>query len=166
MKQNTTPVVKVINGVHTFTNLNPDAKYFGLSEDDFYHLCLQLLNVVSSQCEHGRYPVRQLLEEAKAAEYEDGEKASEQICDVLMPDGCLVKDTLARLMTFLPNKADRRAVLHGGLLSEDDFFRMDVEDERYTGNYFDYDVDHRFSWSLNGMFFFEYAYDFEVANGI
>ncbi|HBI9931173.1 TPA: hypothetical protein LAL36_004347 [Escherichia coli] len=71
MKQNTTPVVKVINGVHTFTNLNPDG-------------------------------------------------------DV----------------------------------------SMDVEDTKYSGAYFDYDVDHQFTWTLNAMDFFEYAYDYEVVNGI
>lgn len=159
--------MQVINDTYTFTDLNPDAEHFGLSEDEYYHLCLQLCEVVSHQCECGRYPVRQLLEEAKAANYADGEEASRQICDVLMPDGCFVKSTILDLMTFLPDKADRKAVLQNGcLLSEDVFFRDDVEDERYNGCFFDYTTDHYFTWSLNAMFFFAFAYDYEIAHGI
>lgn len=154
------------NTNYTFKNLNPDAEHFGLSEDDYYHLCLQLLEVVCSY-EGGRYRPRELLETAKANGFEDGEKASEQICDVLMPDGVPVRDTLAMLKSFLPDKADRRAVLQVGyLLSEDVFFRDDVEDERYYGCFFDYTTDHHFTWSLNAMFFFGFAYDYEIANGI
>lgn len=166
-RKNTTPVVKIVNGVYTFKNLNPDAEHFGLSEDDYYHLCLQLCEVVSQQCECGRYPVRQLLEEAKAAGYADGEEASRQICDVLMPDSCLVKSTILNLMPFLLDKADRKAVLQSGyLLVEDTFFRDDVEDERYQGCFFDYTTDHYFTWSLSAMFFFEFAYEYEIAHGI
>lgn len=160
------PTVSVINGVYTFTDLNDDLPYFGLSEDDYYQLCLNILAVVFSY-EGGRYHPRELLETAKADGFENGEMASCQICDLLMPDGCLVKNTLARLKVFLPNKADRRAVLQVGyLLSEDVFFRDDVEDERYYGCFFDYTTDHQFTWSLTGTRFFEFAYDYEIAHGI
>ncbi|ENF5895287.1 hypothetical protein ABR028_004619 [Escherichia coli] len=47
--KNSYPVVEVINGVYTFKNLNPEIEHFGLWDNDYYHLCLNLLEVV------GRY---------------------------------------------------------------------------------------------------------------
>ncbi|HBE2986452.1 TPA: hypothetical protein KL481_004516 [Escherichia coli] len=156
----------MINGNYTFKNLNPDAERFGLSEDDYYQLCLQLLEVVCNVgYEGGRYRPRELLETAKADGFEDGEMASCQICDLLMPDGCLVKDTLAMLKDFLPDKADRRAVLTH-MLTEDFFAPVDVEDEKYIGCWFNYNDWQQFTWSLTGTLFFEYAYDYEVIHGI
>lgn len=172
MKQNTQPVVKIVNGVYTFKNLNPDAEHFGLSEDDYYHLCLQLCEVV------GRYQgegfIRSALEDAKAdPEITNGDEAASTCDGELIWIGCNVKDDLRELKKFLPDKADRRSVLwnRGGwsysqLIFPDGDVSMDVEDPRYSGCYFDYDVDHQFTWTLNATEFFAWVYDYEVYNGI
>lgn len=152
------------NTNYTFKNLNPDAERFGLSEDDYYQLCLQLLEVVFSY-EGGRYRPRAMLEELKGAGFEDGEMAACHYCDLLMPDNVPVRDTLAMLREFLPDKADRRAVLTH-MLTEDFFAPVDVEDEKYIGCWFNYNNCHYFEWSLTGTLFFEYAYDYEVIHGI
>lgn len=172
MKQNKTPVVKIVNGVYTFSNLNPDAEHFGLSEDDYYHLCLQLCEVV------GRYQgegfIRSALEDAKAdPEITNGDEAASTCDGELIWIGCSVKDDLQELKKFLPDKADRRTILWNNwagtgsqLIFPDGDVSMDVEDPRYSGCYFDYDVDHQFTWTLNATEFFAWAYDYEVACGI
>ena len=169
-RKNKTPVVKIVNGVYTFSNLNPDAEHFGLSEDDYYQLCLQICDVV------GRYQssdfIRDALEAAKAIpEIEEGWQAADYFVDELIWIGCFVKRDLLELKKFLPDKADRKTVLwcdgpNSQLIFPDGDVSMDVEDPRYSGCYFDYDVDHQFTWSLNAMFFFEFAYDYEIAHGI
>ena len=169
-RKNTQPVVKIVNGVYTFSNLNPDAEHFGLSEDDYYHLCLQLCEVV------GRYQgegfIRNALEDAKAdPEITNGYEASSTCDGELIWIGCNVKDDLQELKKFLPDKADRKTVLwcdgpNSQLIFPDGDVSMDVEDPRYSGCYFDYDVDHQFTWTLNGCDFFDFAYNYERAHDI
>ncbi|HCJ5532807.1 TPA: hypothetical protein NUW95_004906 [Escherichia coli] len=172
MKQNTTPVVKIVNGVYTFTDLNPDALLFGLSEDGCYHLCLQLCDVV------GRYQSRDFIREAlnfckSDPKIEEGWQAADHFVGELIWIGCNVKEDLKDLRKFLPNKADRRTVLWNEwpdtcsqLIFPDGDVSMDVEDTCYSGYYFDYDVDHEFSWTLNATAFFAWAYDYEVIHNI
>lgn len=167
------PIVSVINGNYTFKNLNPDALLFGLSEDEYYHLCLQLCDVV------GRYQgegfIRSALEAAKAdPEITNGDEAASTCDGELIWIGCNVKNDLRELKKFLPDKADRRVVLWNEdnwpipcqLIFPDGDVSMDVEDTRYSGCYFDYDVDHQFTWTLNATDFFAWAYDYEVVHGI
>lgn len=163
------PTVEVINGVYIFKDLNPDALLFGLSEDDFYHLCLQLCDVV------GRYQgdgfIRSALEDAKAdPEITDGDEAASTCDGELIWIGCNVKSDLRELKKFLPDKADRRTILwnewYSQLIFPDGDVSMDVEDPRYSGCYFDYDVDHQFTWTLNVTDFFAWAYDYEAYYGI
>lgn len=170
MNQNKTPVVKIVNGVYTFSNLNPDAEHFGLSEDDYYQLCLLLCEVVGGYQYHGF--VRNALEDAKTdPEITDGYEAASTCDGELIWIGCNVKNDLRDLKKFLPEKADRKTVLwcdgpNDQLIFPDGALSMDVEDPRYSGCYFDYDEDHEFSWTLNGCDFFGFAYDYEIAHGI
>ena len=169
-RKNTTPVVKIVNGVYTFSNLNPDAEHFGLSEDDYYHLCLQLCEVV------GRYQgggfIRSALDVVKQdPDIKEGWQAADEYTDELIWIGCFVKRDLLELKKFLPDKADRKTVLwcdgpNVQLIFPDGDVSMDVEDPRYSGCYFDYDVDHQFTWTLNGCDFFAFAYDYERAHSI
>ena len=166
MKQNTQPVVKIVNGVYTFKNLNPNKARFGLKEDDYYQLCLLLCDLVGWYQHKGNF-MRDLLENLK----QDGGilfgmEAVSEASDVLFWSGCFVKDDLRELKKFLPNKADRRVVLLGGLLDFDGFFRMDVEEDHYSGKYFDFDDQHNFSWTLQVDKFFEFVYDYERAHSI
>lgn len=156
--------------VYTFTDLNPELPYFGLSEDEYYQLCLLLCGIVGSYQSNDF--VRDALEAAKAIpEIEEGWQAAEFFNNELIWIGCNVKEDLKELRKFLPNKADRRAVLwnwpnNDQLIFPDGDVSMDVEDTRYSGCYFDYDVDHQFTWTLNATDFFAWAYDYEVAHGI
>lgn len=153
-----------------FTNLNPDLPNFGLSEDGYYHLCLSLLDIVGDY----QYPgfIREALNLCKVdPEIKESWQASDTCLQWLVWEGCVVKHDLREMRKFLPNKADRKAImsysdknvslLNGGLE-----LTMGVEDEAYQGEFFDYDVNHEFTWTLNGCGFFESAYDYEIANGI
>lgn len=164
------PTVSVINGVYTFTYLNPEMDRFGLSEGEYYQLCLLLCGIV------GGYQSSDFIREAlnlckSDPKIEEGWQAAEFFNGELIWIGCNVKEDLKDLRKFLPNKADRRAVLwnwpnNDQLIFPDGDVSMDVEDTKYSGAYFDYDVDHEFSWTLNATDFFAWAYDYEIAHGI
>lgn len=159
------PVVEVINGVYTFKNLRPEIEHFGLWDNDYYHLCLQLLEIV------GRYQysgfIREALDVCKADKnITNGEEAAESALEWLIWEGCIVKWDLLAMRDFLPNKADRKAIFSWD--SPDCFLYSDGElwiegiDEDHEGQYFNYDGDNQFSWTLSGMDYFAFAYDYEV----
>lgn len=159
------PVVEVINGVYTFKNLNPEIEHFGLWDNDYYQLCLQLLEVV------GRYQysgfIRKALDLCKADKnITNGEEAAESALEWLIWEGCVVKWDLRAMRDFLPNKADRKAIFSWD--SPDCFLYSDGElwiegvDEDHEGEFFNYDEEHQFSWTLSGMDYFAFAYDYEI----
>lgn len=163
------PVVEVINGIHTFKNLNPEIEHFGLWDDDYYHLCLSLLSIVGGY--QNRFFIREALNVCKAdPEIEEGWQAADRFLEELIWEGCVVKDDLREMRQFLPDKADRKAIFCWD--SPDCFLYSDGElwiegiDEDHEGQYFNYDEEHQFSWTLSGMDYFAFAYDYEIAHGI
>ena len=156
--------------VYTFTDLNPELPYYGLSEDDYYQFCLRLLEIVGGYQYYGF--IRAALEYLKNdPDIEDGDEAASAQINELLWEGCNVKTDLRDLRKILPNKADRRLILWGNeindsLLWPDGELWIPAIDEDHCGEFFNYDEDRLFSWTLSGIEFFSFVYNYEVTHGI
>lgn len=156
--------------VYTFTDLNPELPHYGLSEDDYYQFCLRILEIVGGYHYYGF--IRDALESLKDdPDIEDGDEAASAQVEELIWEGCNVKTDLRDLRKILPNKADRRLILWGNVINDsllwpDGDLWIPAIDEDHEGEFFNYDDDHQFSWTLSGMEFFSYVYNYEIGHCI